>query len=93
MKILEFPQNEKYELSLIMRNDSYLSLKKYLEFFLEKSFELKEIPQKRTVEIKGILWGKLPIIVERYLESESRKKKVKFSVYFSWYLAQEINKG
>jgi len=89
-----FKQKSITEENKLIQNDTFdfFETKKYLEPLITnaiKHFKLEKIIQKKL--IMEIL-SDVPIAVKKFLSNKDNvKKRIKFSLYFTWYIAQRIN--
>ena len=89
-----FKQKSITEENKLIQNDTFdfFETKKYLEPLIVnaiKHFKLERIIQKKL--IMEIL-SDVPIAVKKFLSNKDNvKKRIKFSLYFTWYIAQRIN--
>jgi len=91
---MKFNQKSITEEYKLIQNDTFdfFETKKYLEPLIInaiKHFKLEKIVQKKLIiEILS----DMPIAVKKFLTNkENMKKNIKFSLYFTWYIAQRIN--
>lgn len=96
-KFITISKNREEEIGMIKNDDTNFSnTKKYIGVLVkvaieDKCSDLSKIKQKQLYED---IMADVPVAVERFVENE-RDKKVdyKFSTYFTWYIAQHINKA
>jgi len=84
------PQNE-YNL---IQNDSFdfFETKKYLEPLILKSISHFRLPKITQKKLFMEILSDVPIAIKKFLSNKNNiKKRIKFSVYFTWYIAQRIN--
>jgi len=91
MKFRQKTPQQEYKL---IQNDTFdfFETKKYLEPLIInaiKHFKLEKVIQKKlTMEILS----DMPIAIKKFLANkDNAKKRIKFSVYFTWYISQRIN--
>ncbi len=91
---MEFQQKTPQQEYKLIQNDTFdfFETKKYLEPLIIKAlnhFKLTKIIQRKLmIEILS----DVPIAIKKFLTNkENMRKRIKFSVYFTWYIAQRIN--
>jgi hypothetical protein len=91
MKFRQKTPQQEYKL---IQNDTFdfFETKKYLESLITKSlnhFKLTKIIQRKLmIEILS----DVSIAIKKFLTNkENMRKRIKFSLYFTWYISQRIN--
>lgn len=95
-EFIKIRKTRKEEIAMILDDDaSFSNTKKYISVYVktavdEKCAYLSKTKQKKLYEE---IMADVPIAIERFLVNDRHKKAdYKFSTYFSWYMAQHINK-
>lgn len=82
------------EHDLIAGDDNNFTLtKRYLEPLISQTLNHYRLPGKaRQKLIRDLIFIDIPIAAKRFLSNkENRVKNIKFSAYFTWYIAQRLN--
>ena len=92
MEFKQKPPKDEYEL---MQNDSFdfLATKKYLKPLILNSMSHFQLSQAAQKKLLAEITSDVPIAAKNFLANKNSniKKRIKFSVYFTWYIAQRIN--
>jgi hypothetical protein len=72
-------------------DDEYFSTKTYLDPLIHNALGHFELDEEARGKLYAAIRGDIPLAAKRYLESKSSVEEDRFSVYFTWYIAQRIN--
>jgi len=85
------PKNTKEEYALLTGDDEYLSkTTEYLLPLIDQALPRIQDESARTLHRKNLRVA-IPIAAKRFLENpDNIRKEIKFSIYFTWYIHQEL---
>lgn len=93
MGVKPFPQNKKYELSLLTGPQSdFRALETYIEQYIKIALGHFELTPKLYNQLLKDLRDDIAIAAKQYLESPARDADYTFSTYFSWFVSERLNK-
>lgn len=82
------------EYDLIVGDDSnFTQTKRYLEPLISQALNRYQLSEEiRQKLIRDLIFIDIPIAVKRFLSNkENKNSNIKFSTYFTWYIAQRLN--
>lgn len=88
------PKTAQEEYGLISNDDdNFTQTKRYLEPLISQIINRYNLPKETYQKLnRDLIFIDIPIAIKRFLNNENNKKEgVKFSTYFTWYIAQRIN--
>jgi hypothetical protein len=89
-RVLPFPQDKAYELSLLKKGAPFDDLRSYLRPYLRSAIEGTHVIEAEQDRLLRELDAEVTVAAERYLASDATKQDYKFSTYFGWYLSQRL---
>lgn len=87
------PKSREDELSILLNDDpDFRNTKNYLDALILAALNRFEFSLKKRNQLRKELLQEVPVAAERFLSGDQNQRDFKFSTYFTWYIAQKINK-
>lgn len=88
------PKTTEEEYELVSNDDyNFTQTKRYLEPLISQIINRYKLPEKIYQKLnRDLIFIDIPTAAKRFLGNEVNKKEnIKFSTYFTWYIAQRLN--
>lgn len=88
------PKTKHEEFELLLQNNEFSELKKYLSPLILGALKKFSFKKQKLDRIYNELINDVPIAVSRYLGNKKNiESDYKFSTYFTWYISERIKKN
>jgi hypothetical protein len=88
------PRERAEELSLLLDDDTrFTKTKQYLDNLIMDALDHFDLSTEQLIKLREELSNDIPVAAKRFLGSEkSMSATYKFSTYFTWYIADRVNR-